>query len=287
MLLDISEIRRNQNIIINLSTYAKHVLTQHTLFRVHSIFDSGFNLISPQGLTLYCTNKNIGKNVLVLHFEDNGFDRLKSNLCINDIVKVTSNYFIFYAKQIIKYDVIYQLMYSSESISSVSADHLRLFKQNYFEELKLLEKQMIEHSGFEQSQLQHIQKISYPKPYLLSFADLRILNGQGTGLTPTGDDFIVGYSIIEKALNNRMIDDLLNEFIQENATSQITLSSYTVLKDNHYDHNWQSIVQSISNNNYLEFSAGIAQAIQKGATSGRDQVLGLLHRILYTEECYG
>lgn len=287
MLLDISENRRNQKIIINVSSYAKSILEQHTLFRVHSIFDSGFNLISPQGLILYCTNKNVGQNVLVLHFEYDDFDKLKSTLCINDIVKVTSNDFVFYAKQIVKYEVTYRLTYFSESIGSVSTAHLRHFKQNFFEELKLLEKQLIVHSGFEQSQLKYIQKIAYPKPYLLSFSDLRILNGQGTGLTPTGDDFIVGYSILEKALNNRMIDNLLNEFIQKNATSEISLSSYTVLRDNHYDHTWQDIVQSISNNHYLQFSAGISQAIQKGATSGRDQALGLLHRILYLEECYG
>lgn len=279
--------KNGQLMTIQLSAYVKSVLAKHTLFRIHSIFNHGFNIVTPDGLLIYCTNQNIGHHVLVMQFNIENFDVLKSRLHVNDFVKMSQNKVIFYTSPILKYDAIRNISYDSHFEVTIDEMQLLLFKRQYDLLLKQLELMIMKKSGFSTLKSIELNNIHYPEKKRLNFGDLRQLIGLGIGLTPSGDDFIVGYLIAEKILKRSSVNEILNQLILDDSISNITLSSLRAINDHQLDEPWQNMINSISRCDGEQFVHWINEALKKGATSGADQVLGFLHCIVYSEEKYG
>lgn len=114
----------------------------------------------------------------------------------------------------------------------------------------------------------------------ISITGLKIIKGLGFGLTPSGDDFLVGMCIalnfkssLTKTNYSKMVDQIYNTNISENLLSN-TFIYYA--KEGKVYENFKSLLISLIGGKESEIYDLSRKILDQGATSGTDTLVGFI-----------
>lgn len=104
---------------------------------------------------------------------------------------------------------------------------------------------------------------------------VRYLVGRGKGLTPSGDDILMGFFLIQKLFSHFSgLSDHFISYLKKN-TTEISVAYLNSLKNGYVSEFYQSFCQAAAQEN----KKGVRQAVEKiitiGSTSGYDSLLGM------------
>lgn len=109
--------------------------------------------------------------------------------------------------------------------------------------------------------------------------------GRGNGLTPSGDDMLMGILMAEKAKGGNAIwTSLLQEQLLRRATTDVSLAYYHALFEGYTSSHFADLLRAVSENDFSQWDSLIEKISQYGHTSGWDTLFGLF---LYVENKKG
>ena len=117
------------------------------------------------------------------------------------------------------------------------------------------------------------------KPDLPPTIQLQNLIGCGEGLTPTGDDILIGALITLKHTNRMEQFTLLSDWVKANAailTNRISLAHLHAACEGHAVALLHNVLNAISCNDATQVQQTLAKLDQYGHRSGRDALYGML-----------
>lgn len=160
-------------------------------------------------------------------------------------------------------------------IPKVSA--MNILKTKVLEKLESLK--LIEKIGMENSP--ELEKImGYLSESALEDVEMnedlmKHLIGRGKGLTPSGDDFLIGYTMILKSTEeDQHWSSQLGKMIQ-NKSTDVSLAYYKALLDGHLSSYLKDFLQSLQRLDQPNIEKSILSIIGYGHTSGYDTLFGV------------
>lgn len=104
---------------------------------------------------------------------------------------------------------------------------------------------------------------------------INYLIGRGEGLTPSGDDFLIGYTMIRKAfLNGDTFEKILKKCIDRQVTTDISQSFYKALFDGFVSSLFVSLIWTVEGVSQEEIEPLLHKILLYGHTSGYDTLFG-------------
>ncbi|MBM7541555.1 DUF2877 domain-containing protein [Amphibacillus cookii] len=101
--------------------------------------------------------------------------------------------------------------------------------------------------------------------------------GLGIGLTPSGDDFLLGLLTVLQAYHHQIFDRIKNRILEwlEYIKASTTVVSYFMLKHCLNGHVNDALRQILTNDRQIE-SRGLKLMLKMGSTSGTDMLVGVI-----------
>lgn len=247
---------------------------------IHSIFENGINIRSQKGLIFIGTDKN-GELPFGIHLKKSDMNKL-SNIAIGDIVRFNSRKKILIFKdKTIDFNKAYY--YSSELPQGKN-----IIKK---ESLKVLFKEIIQmdfDTGLDMSVseilLEDNNLINNFKKAMLSQDEeyisetLRKIIGRGKGLTPSGDDLLIGLIWVNDIIGflNEQFIEILKDLLQgENLTTDVSINYYKWALKGKYSSSLIELCNSLIKMDNKGIKRNILEIIEYGHTSGRDTLSGI------------
>ena len=302
-----------QKVDLTLSSFLADLLQQPTLLTVHSIFKQGINLKSEDYGLIYLSTINkkglaeelndssdshtltrlkVGQNLSAIGLQLEGIDfkELKEGLAIGQLVKITAQSMTLYkgSRPLIL------------SINQLKLVDLSLFKKQVADgfcvksqaEPKVLPLNatlisalianiqsagQLEHSGFKLiAQLEDLRQTFYTDQpdYPMLFKQLI---GLGLGLTPSGDDCLLGFLMMERffAKNSKHIHNL-SPLLKGASTTDVSLAYFQAFMKGYANSTWLDLYQALAQNESDLMFAAIENISRTGNTSGSDSLFGCL-----------
>jgi len=104
---------------------------------------------------------------------------------------------------------------------------------------------------------------------------MKYLIGRGRGLTPSGDDFLIGFTMILMSVEEDEHWSLQLEKMIQNKSTDISLAYYKALLDGHLSSYLKDFLQSIQRLDQPSIDKNILTIIGYGHTSGYDTLFGV------------
>lgn len=283
-----------------MSKNVKEIIKNNSVGTIHSSYRNTINLTIDQYLLSIHPNSII-KTPMSLRMKDDGIDLEGLNFKKEDKVKI-------YPNKLLVGDYIFNMEKSKiwdPSLNNISIN----FSDDYRECYKIINKtfridekenifkdiviSFIDKEDISISKDNYIQSKLYNvlKEFILEIEEdtkkasktiLKLL-GLGEGLTPAGDDFIMGLMSVFTVFKNDIsfIDKLLKEIKKElkHYRDKTTFLSselfYYVLKDN-YSSIFLDIYKSIKNKNLKNLCQNLIKLTEMGNSSGDDTLSGIV-----------
>ncbi|WP_187373180.1 DUF2877 domain-containing protein [Bacillus rubiinfantis] len=262
------------------SNFLPHILCKKTLGKVHSVFQSSFNIVIQNnlvhfgslGIPLSAFGINIPKSDLELLLNT---IQPGNSIQLNDtIIKIdTMNHrFIIKLDMLTEVDLrLNRLKYNVENIKNS-------------EIVKLMnEIDLIRDSGVVQSSKETslINEIIHARPgnKRLSKACIEHFFGRGIGLTPSGDDFISGLIMVETSFSSHSYwQDELREFLSShaNSTTDVSCNYFYSLLNGYVSENFKDLLSNLAESvEKAKAKRLVNNILSYGHTSGIDTLLGI------------
>ncbi|GGC90372.1 DUF2877 domain-containing protein [Enterococcus wangshanyuanii] len=257
-----------------ISTY----LTELNLFgkmgKIHSVFDRSFNisvndrLINVNTATDFLSS--FGMTISAVHF-----DQLQPYCQQGNLVKLTRDSLTVYS----------QLGIQTIQLTPISKEELKIQQVIYREEklqslLELLEAKHLEEAiglPIGKKETDYFAQLAENKGTNLE-PIVTYLIGRGKGLTPSGDDILLGYLFMLKTyehLDASAVAEQIKRHIK--ATTSISENYFYALLDNYVSSVVMDVWRSLERNEAMEQVAEkIDRLLEVGHTSGHDMCYGVL-----------
>ncbi|MBR7926939.1 DUF2877 domain-containing protein [Aerococcaceae bacterium zg-ZUI334] len=273
---------------IDVSNYLYSLLLEHQLFRVVSIFKSGFNIkpvksSRPFDLIYVSISDENRFSVLNCGLKDvELFKHILGNLHLDDRIVLTPKKMVIYSINQLISIKLKQINYIDTSIldCQLSKDDLTYFKEN------LSYCHYVHQSGFDSPSLNQILKewhsLGFHKDAFEKFFPLiEKLIGNGKGLTPSGDDFLQGYLLALKLTgqNSDEFEKILFDLLLTHTTTDVSWAYYAALSRQYTSTMWLNLVRAVKSKNIREAEKAINTILSIGHTSGQDMLIGFLSLI--------
>lgn len=264
-------------------------------WRLHSCFENGINLIDDHEDLLFIGSDKNGELPFALHVTYLEWVKIKQQVTNKSLLFFKDG--IFYdqtnsAFQLsIKKSLTYQTTLTSDGIAYSLQQTKQLvefakncsLKNGFGSTLPvsltsfLAENQSLG-AAFQQLQSDSIKEVEL---------GLRYIIGRGVGLTPSGDDFLVGLVAINQVFPffKPTVIAKLTELVQRESLTTDIGKAYLMAAVNHrFSTTIVSLVQALSQNEPQKINKLLQELIKNGHTSGLDTATGLLVGVcLYNE----
>lgn len=101
------------------------------------------------------------------------------------------------------------------------------------------------------------------------------LIGRGKGLTPSGDDLLIGYTMIRKAFIGRdYFEEILRQGVETQSTTDISEAFYGGVLNGYVSSLFISLILAVQQKTYEEAKTLIDRIVHYGHTSGYDTLFG-------------
>ncbi|MFC4770600.1 DUF2877 domain-containing protein [Enterococcus hermanniensis] len=243
--------------------------------RVHSTFTHSFNLIVA-GRLIHITDSDNYLSSFGLRIPKEMFRKIMNFCKDDDIVKITDETLIFYSYQGVK-------IVSLKSIRKVPLEIINLSYDNQSVELltkKLKSYELDKQLGIENTRQnqKYFEQLIQPEYSNQKWVEALIFFiGRGRGLTPSGDDILLGYLFILSIYQHPAVKQ-----IQEILLNGLTTT--TIISENYLRTAVQGFVSSpfIQLNQWFMYPVPekldvvLKNILAIGHTSGRDTAYGIL-----------
>lgn len=258
-----------------ISTYLMSLDCFGKIGRVHSVFEHSFNFI-VEGKLIHVTDARDYLSSFGIRMSPEDFQELRAFGKVGSVVKLTDVSLSIYDSQGIK----------KMTFGTIERVSLRLIPCRYDEKVllhfmqQLEQYNLMEHLGIDIGQKEQVyfERMIRPKSCDQEWQELvNFFIGRGKGLTPSGDDLLLGYLFILKLFQVPEIEKL------EFALSR-SLSATTIVSQNYL----QTLLEGFASlplielNRWLLNPEGkkleqvIASILSFGHTSGKDTAFGML-----------
>lgn len=261
------------------SNLLPHVLTNHMEGKVHSVFQTSFNIkigqslvhFGPLGTPLSSFGINVPKRVLSF---------LLNHAMVGDFVKYTDDkIFIFTSAYqfVIHLDMFAML---DLRIKKLAIDQKQLKNNEIYKLIHLIDYEKL--SGIlrtnEDRMMIHKLMESPLNQKELIKTIIKYFYGRGIGLTPSGDDFLSGIIMVESFLtNNTLWKDGLKQQLREHETSDVSFSYYTCLLEGFVSENFLNLFCNFNVDVDINKAKRLVKNITDyGHTSGIDTLFGII-----------
>lgn len=271
----------------NVSIELAELLQNKKEYAVHSCFESGFNIKINKFLCFIGNRQNTKLPYGILLKEQ----------CIPSLVGLIGDRNTGFVwnnekRQFETEEIVIELgeagyfsSFLNEKPHRISEDYADLFRDNIDMNIK---------TGFGLSLLQLIREENAEKNRLyLSFnsKDKEFIKsvllkwiGCGAGLTPAGDDFLIGILFIHKIchiLNHEFLEQLKELIKEEKYTTDISMHYYMSAFENCYNDALLDLYQALISADEKLMRISIDKVLQFGHTSGCDMIAGVLTGLIY------
>ena len=252
---------------------------------VHSSFQNGLNLIGKNGLVFIGTRKN-GELPFGIHLKDEDvYDIINNNKLKGIIWDREESSFI--AEEFV----------IDLSKSRVYDSHLNIVEDsNIKNSIKYLKDTLLsvtDNTGFDES----IDSLISNNKFIIGIqenlnsnstkqidASLRKLIGRGRGLTPSGDDFLIGLlwvNSISAIIGKDFYTSLMTLAIDENLTTDISINYYKEAFKGNFSSPLINLYNSLIYCDEIKINFCIEEIINCGHTSGIDTLAGIVFGLKY------
>ena len=269
---------------VEVSRYLLPLLSEHQLYQVVSIFKKGFNLkpvkaFSKSLIYVSLMDKDHFSVINYAFHQQQLFKQLLANLQIGDRIVITAEKMVVYSLQCpLRIDIARMISistdFSDQILNQADIDYLKktLRSQDY-----------IDRSGFKKSELAYLldewRAISFDLESMGRYRSLMArLIGRGSGLTPSGDDFLMGYLFALNVVgqDSRTFELILFQLLDSHSTTEVSLAYYEALRLHHTSPIWHRLIQAIKNRSIDEVKRTVQAILKIGHTSGHDLLVGFL-----------
>lgn len=250
----------------------------HKNVKVHSVFPNGFNLIMEKQL-IFIGKHGSDLSAFGLTLDARVFDQLKAVLVVGQRVRISPRAWTFYSRPILLQLVLGNFKKIAVEIVSVSREQ---FKASSLVDI-IETADVFRQSGFARSpELLELLEIWQAKARdtgnLLQPDIVHQLIGAGIGLTPSGDDFLQGILLVEKAISAEpSLKICVQAALKDRSTTAVSLAYYQALFAGKVNTSWVNLLTAVKDtqDQAANLTAAVHQIQQYGATSGNDILLGI------------
>lgn len=241
---------------------------------IHSIFKRVVNISTTSGL-ISVVNRSIGKSASYIII-DQDINFLESNIKPLDIIErkdntlILGNLILDTSRAGIWKDIINSDFYFKRL--RIDFENIRVFKASM--DRYASEKSFWKRFHYDRDISERIKKLMGNKPY----EGVRGLIGLGPGLTPSGDDVLLGFlSIVNTCDSFDSEREVFNKEIlcSLKYTSDISAYFLKMAVQNHYHEYVQNVICSMVQGPPECVAIGVRRLLSIGATSGADIALGM------------
>lgn len=244
------------------------------LLSVHSVFQRVVNIKTPLGLISIVT-KSIGKSASYIVL-DQEIDFLSTQIKADDTVRLNQKYLIFnnFVVDMNNAQVWDDIIDSDFKWGKerIGAEKLKIFKST-------IDRYAVSKGAWEKLQTninfnERIKKLTLSNPV----EAIKGLIGLGPGLTPTGDDVLLGFlSVVNTCDDFYPVRKAFNDEILANLkyTSDISASFLKMATENHYHEYVQNVLFSMAFGMPENVLISVKKLQKIGATSGTDIATGI------------
>lgn len=244
--------------------------------KVHSVFSTSLNVTVDNHLFNFSSAEmSLSAHGCLLQKET--MNRLLDRCKPGDLVRVDKGMFTFYTScEVLKVDIssmkeidlsIPNLRIPTRSISETSS-YLVLKSLAYIDKLGLdLNEEM-------NQSIDVLKKVYSSSDYEIANV-IDYLIGRGKGLTPSGDDILVGFTMIRKAfLDTDKFEDLFKSRLDNHFTTDISQAYFNALFSGFISSHFVTLIESMEKYNNKEVIVLTEQIGKYGHTSGYDTMFG-------------
>lgn len=258
------------------------------LGKVHTIFGNSLNIQFPVGLV------HIGQTGMALSpfgclIEPKDFQRIHALSQLGDIVRFKQGQLFLYTQ-----DEVIKIALNQFEVIDLTIPKIELSAQDLKGNLLyyLLEEAFFSLSietglPLNETIKEGLQSLSEPHMKDKKLTDeeiIRLLIGRGIGLTPSGDDILIGYTfarvLFQKADNWK---SKLAEVLQEIKTTAISEAYFNALLHGSINENFLHLAQLFYEHDRKKISNELQKLKQFGHTSGTDTLYGFALGLQYIQ----
>lgn len=254
-------------------------------WQVHTTFEHTFNLTDNKHLPLILVTSIQEKRLPgAVYLPERDFHQLKSELAT--VESITLAPMGISIKTAVDY---WQIMFAKRYTTQLQAT---TFKQDRLELFLQACQQVTKMTGFDYPFADFLTEVSSPlNSHLAGLVDqdklgtsLDYLIGRGRGLTPAGDDLVLGWLLIDQLTNtNVALANAINAKIATNQfTTDVSRNYLNWALQRHYSNALTNITDYLSGAFSDEaITELIAKAIDYGSSSGVDSLTGIVSALIF------
>jgi len=260
------------------SSYLSLILPSSGAGIIHSIFSASFNIEIDKQL-IHITSSKHQLSCFGLNVKGSVVQEIIEKGCVGDIIYIQENLLRIYTRQKVFTIPLGELAEINLRIEQKTWDIDRLRNNETIQILESLDYSKAGlHDGGHYDFLNKLMSQSDFNRESIHELMNRFV-GRGIGLTPSGDDFIIGYLMVQCAFNHPMFIRIRNEFenkITYFSTTDISKQYYRCILKGYASSYFVKLLNNISNSNPRNSShTVVGKILHHGHTSGIDTLFGV------------
>lgn len=257
------------------SPRASHLLYSHKTAKIHSIFSNGFHFIVDNQLVYvsYYPSRYLG--AFDLRIEKSFLEKLLPQIQIGQLIKLSPDQLTFYTRP---RPITFQLQLKSApdlKLKSISLDLLSESSQLILTEFQ--KQAIFGRSGFADNKAINSVYSDIIQSGEINAAQIKQFIGAGKGLTPSGDDFLQGYLMMNlvTGLTDESFNHYLTEMLEKRQTTIVAFNYYQALMAGYLNEFWFDFFAAWTEKNPRKIKDIIHLISRYGHSSGCDLLLGV------------
>lgn len=246
------------------------VLAENQKLNLHSEFQHGCNLSTPTGL-IFLGESNQGQVPFGIQFTAADWQVIKRSL--NPRPQIT-----YHDQMITIGNLTIELSETKTlpgTIRPLTTGEKNLCKENLNKFSQHLEANLGQTGlAFEN---ERAGTITWPTTATSGERFLRAYLGRGQGLTPAGDDFLIGILALNRGISflKPEVWKSLPQLLTEGLTTSVAENYLQAANQGHFSQSVKEVIESLGSGNLTLFTKKINQLAKSGSTSGTDTLCGI------------
>lgn len=256
------------------SPQASHLLHLKRNAKIHSIFSNGFHFVTGGQLVYVSHYPTSFLGAFDLRIEKSALKIILDHIKVGQLVKLQEDSLIFYTRPNILTIQINLQEAPDLRISRLQGIQLKENRHFVLEELK--NQRILERSGFpENEQIYPIWRQIINRGTITDQEILQLI-GAGKGLTPSGDDFLQGYLMMDLLSGAQgQIRERLIAALKQRNTTDVAYNYYQMLFSGYLSEFWIQLFKTWSIGDQDNIARLIEAITHYGHSSGCDLLLGM------------
>jgi len=260
------------------SNFLPLYLKNHRVGKVHSKFDKGLNLQFDDDLVFISSVEN-PLAAFGLNLEKAKLERILESVRIDDLVINKENRLIFYSV-----DGTMQVYYNNvEEINlnfpKIKCGICEIGNTKLYQYLESIAFEKLIGIDLDEKTVQYIELLlkSDKSDLDLNFISISFFAGRGKGLTPSGDDLLIGFTMALMMFGEFDIwKKSLASWVTKNTTTMISVAYLRALLKGYVSANFIRLLKLIDDREIDNIEKTVKDVMSFGHTSGCDTLFGFL-----------